>query len=89
MAYHGNRPYSPAVCRSRYGWHWEIGSSRTERNPPLQIIYGNQGELARATLRQFLQTNATAQTKSAPTPLYWFFYKECPYEEIDNTSGSL
>lgn len=58
-----------AVCRSRYGWHWEIGSTRNERNPPLQIIYGSQGELARTKLRQFLQTRATAQTNSDSTPL--------------------
>jgi len=35
-----------AVCRSRYGWHWEIGSLRIESNPPLQIIHGSPGELA-------------------------------------------
>lgn len=35
----------------------------------MQIIYGNQGELARTALRQFLQINATAQTKSDSTPL--------------------
>lgn len=58
-----------AVCRSRYGWHWEIGSSRNKMSPPLQIVHGNHSELACATLRQFLQSNATAQTNSDFAPL--------------------
>lgn len=43
-----------ALCRSRYGWHWEVGSSLQPSPGPVQIVKGTQSEEAQTTCIQAL-----------------------------------